>query len=92
MEDATWRQVQALCPESSEYSDNTEVPTNSTSIPSSEAGKASRGEEPSGVADTTLEEVPIHGGKTTNTAPRLEAVNTVEAALTNKGMIAEHQE
>ena len=45
------------------------------------------------MADTTLEEVPIHRGKTTNTVLRLEAVNTVvEATLTNKGMIAEHQE
>ena len=58
--------------------------TNSTSIPSSEAGIASGGEEPSGVPDTTLEEVPIHGGKTTSTAPRLEAVNTVGAMLTKE--------
>ena len=66
--------------------------TKLTSIPSSEEGIASGEEEPSRVGGTTPGEALIHGDKTTRTALRTEAVNTVGAALTNKGMIAEQQE
>ena len=49
-EDATCRQVQALCPESTDCADSTSI-HKIAQYPSSEAGTTSGAEEPSGVAD-----------------------------------------
>ena len=55
-EDATWRQVQALCPESSDCTDSTPV-HKIAKYPQQQGRYSIRAEEPSGAADPTTDAV-----------------------------------